>query len=225
MTIKQQQHFSFTSNDDFEKNACNYIITAANESIQRKDTFSLVLCGGRTPKNIFTKLKTENTDWSKWNIFFGDERCLPENDDDRNSSMVKKNFLNSVPIPKNQIFFIKAELGNIIAANQYNSLLENKDDFDLVLLGFGEDGHTASLFPGHYWDNSKHAVAIYDAPKQPKERVSMTASRLSRADKILFLISGSNKQDAFERWNDKNDLPVSQITAKNELLIYSFGIS
>ena len=133
MTIKQQQHFSFTSNDDFEKNACNYIITAANESIQRKDTFSLVLCGGRTPKNIFIKLKTENTDWSKWNIFFGDERCLPENDDDRNSSMAKKNFLNSVPIPKNQIFFIKAELGNIIAANQYNSLLENKD-FDLKIL-------------------------------------------------------------------------------------------
>jgi 6-phosphogluconolactonase len=138
--------------------------------------------------------------------------------------MIQDSFINDVPIPSNQIFFIESEIGNVAAANKYNLLLSKEENFDLVLLGFGEDGHTASLFPGHELDDTKNAVAIFNAPKPPSNRVSMTASRLSRTKKILYLVSGSNKSDAFQRWNEKNDLPVSKITAKNELVIYSFDI-
>ena len=154
----------------------------------------------------------------------GDERCLHANHKDRNSMMIKNSFCNNVPIPSNQIFLIESEIGNIAAANKYNLMLDKEENFDLVLLGFGEDGHTASLFPGHEWDDSKNAIAVFDAPKPPANRVSMTASRLSKTNKMLYLVSGSNKGNAFQRWNDKNDLPVSKITAKEELVIYSFDI-
>ena len=224
MTTNKIKHIPFDDLDIFETNACDFIIDTANKSIQQKGIFKIVLCGGNTPKRIYEKLKEQKTDWSKWVIFLGDERCLPENHENRNSIMVKNSFSNNVPIPSNQIFFIESEIGNIAAANKYNLLLEKEENFDLVLLGFGVDGHTASLFPGHKWDDSKNAIAIFDAPKPPSNRVSMTASRLSQTEKILYLVSGTNKSNAFQRWNDENDLPVSKITAKKELVIYSFDI-
>ena len=224
MTTHKKKHVSFDDLDTFEINASNFIIDAANKSIKKNGIFKIVLCGGSTPKRIYGKLQEQKTDWSKWIIFLGDERCLPENHKDRNSMMIKNNFCNNVPIPSNQIFLIESEIGNVAAANKYNLLLDKEENFDLVLLGFGEDGHTASLFPGHEWDDSANVIAIFDAPKPPADRVSMTASRLSKTDKILYLVSGSNKSNAFQRWNDKNDLPVSKISAKDELVIYSFDI-
>ena len=224
MTTTKTKHVPFDDQDIFEINACNFIVDIANKSIQQNGIFRIVLCGGSTPKSIYAKLKDQKTDWSKWIIFLGDERCLPENHKDRNSTMIQDSFINDVPIPSNQIFFIESEIGNVAAANKYNLLLSKEENFDLVLLGFGEDGHTASLFPGHELDDTKNAVAIFNAPKPPSNRVSMTASRLSRTKKIHYLVSGSNKSDAFQRWNEKNDLPVSKITAKNELVIYSFDI-
>ena len=224
MTTNKIKHISFDDLDTFETNTCNFIIDAANKSIKQKGAFKIVLCGGNTPKRIYGKLQEQKTDWSKWIIYLGDERCLPANHKDRNSMMIKNSFCNNVPIPSNQIFLIESEIGNIAAANKYNLMLDKEEDFDLVLLGFGEDGHTASLFPGHEWDDSKNAIAVFDAPKPPANRVSMTASRLSKTNKMLYLVSGSNKGNAFQRWNDKNDLPVSKITAKGELVIYSFDI-
>ena len=224
MTSNNIKHVSFDDLETFEINACNFIIDAANESIKKNDIFKIVLCGGSTPKRIYGKLQEQKTDWAKWIIFLGDERCLPANHKDRNSMMIKNSFCNNVTIPSNQIFLIESEIGNIAAANKYNLMLDKEENFDLVLLGFGEDGHTASLFPGHEWDDSKNAIAVFDAPKPPANRVSMTASRLSKTDKILYLVSGSNKGNAFLRWKDENDLPVSKITSNDELVIYSFDI-
>jgi len=224
MDYNSFEHTTFDSLEQFEDDACFYILKVANESIEAKQSFNLVLCGGGTPKNIYAKLANIVTDWSKWHIFFGDERCLPFDHSERNSVMVEECLISKSSIPHKQVHFIEGELGNIAAANEYDSLLNAVEDFDLVLLGFGEDGHTASLFPGHEWDNSKNAVAVFDAPKTPSERVSLTPSRLSRTKNLLFLITGKNKVDAFKQWQTKNDLPVSDISALNEKKIYTFNV-
>lgn len=224
MTENIKKYSSFDSLNQFEKNTCNFIIETANKSIQEKDSFSIVLCGGSTPKNIYSKLKKEATDWSKWHVFFGDERCFPKDHSSRNSLMAKEIFLDDVPIPRDQIHYIQSELGNKVAANLYNDLLKKIGFFDLVLLGFGEDGHIASLFPDHYWDNTIDVVPIFDAPKPPSDRISITARRLSQTEKVLFIISGKNKNESFKRWQIRKDLPASLISARKEVVIYTYDV-
>ncbi len=98
---------------------------------------------------------------------------------------------------------IPGELGAAAAASAYADTLRDIGDFDMVLLGLGEDGHTASLFPDHDWgvaDGAPDTIAIPDAPKPPPERVSLSAARLSRAQSVLFLVEGGSKLDAIARW-------------------------
>lgn len=92
--------------------------------------------------------------------------------------------------------------------------LHSVADFDLVLLGLGEDGHTASLFPGHYWgvaESSPNALAVFDAPKLPTERVTLSAQRLNKTREVLFVIAGETKRDAVARWQAGADLPCRAI--------------
>lgn len=225
MNPQQIKHLKHETLEAFENNACNAIMQCANKSIALKQNFSIVLCGGNTPKGIFKKLVNQQTDWSKWHIYFGDERCLDEKNPARNSLMADEAWLNLVPIPGNQKHIIQAELGPEIAAKKYEELLSAVTSFDLVLLGFGEDGHIASLFPGHHWNNDKSVVPVDRAPKPPTKRVSLTPSRLSKTKKIFFLVTGQNKQIAFNQWLAKKDLPASKVCAEDEIKIFSFDLT
>ncbi len=118
-----------------------------------------------------------------------------------------------------------AHVGPEIAAKKYEELLSSVTSFDLVLLGFGEDGHIASLFPGHHWNNDKSVVPVDRAPKPPTKRVSLTPSRLSKTKKIFFLVTGQNKQIAFNQWLAKKDLPASKVCAEDEIKIFSFDLT
>ena len=95
----------------------------------------------------------------------------------------------------------------------------------MVILGFGDDGHTASLFPGHKWDNSKQVIGISNSPKAPINRVTLTPSRLSNTRDILFLISGKSKLQAFKQWEGDGDLPVKFISAKNKIVLMTYDIN
>lgn len=200
---------------DLQRETCDRILAAANAAIARTGRFRIVLVGGNTPRNAYRSLRDADTDWSRWEIFFGDERCLPASDPERNSRMAQDAWLDHVPIPHDCIHVIPAELGAIESARAYTQTLHGSGDFDLVLLGLGEDGHTASLFPGHDWGvdaDSADALAVLDAPKPPPQRVSLSAARLGRAHEVLFLVSGESKRDAVARWRAGDELPARSVT-------------
>ncbi|HKZ09556.1 MAG TPA: 6-phosphogluconolactonase, partial [Rhodanobacteraceae bacterium] len=195
-------------------NARLRILTAARDAIRRHHAFDIVLAGGNTPRKLYRSLRGEDADWAHWHIWFGDERCLPPGDPERNSRMAADEWLDLVPIPGSNVHPIPAEHGAREAAALYARELRTADAFDLVLLGLGEDGHTASLFPGRDWgvhDDSPEALAVFDAPKPPPERVSMGAHRLSRARSVLFLVEGAGKRDAVAAWKRGEAIPATSI--------------
>ena len=216
---------SFDQKAEFDDLAASLIIDLANKAINKKGSFSIVLCGGGTPKTIYSKLSNAATDWSAWHVYFGDERCLPSNHPDRNSLMAHDSWLAKSEIPTAQVFTIRGEIGNKKAAEHYEDVIAEVEQFDLVLLGFGEDGHIASLFPGHIWDEDRLVIPVFNAPKTPSERVSLTIKSLSNTKDVIFLVAGKNKAKAFQSWENINTTPASLISAMNNLRILTYGIS
>ena len=194
--------------------ACRRILAAAAHAIEQRGQFLIVLAGGATPRGVYSMLRAADADWSRWRVFFGDERCLPRDDDARNSRMAAAALLEHVPIAPDRVHPIPAELGAAAAAREYAATLRGIPAFDLVLLGLGEDGHTASLFPGHDWGAGPRAaatLAVLDAPKPPAERVSLSARRLSRTRAALFLVTGESKRQALLRWRQGADIPARAV--------------
>ncbi|TNF98511.1 MAG: 6-phosphogluconolactonase, partial [Gammaproteobacteria bacterium] len=168
-----RQHIS-PDPESVAKETAKRIISIADDAIQRRGKFHLVLSGGNTPRQTYKQLSNTNADWQHWYIYFGDERCLPANNKERNSVMAKQAWLDHVAIPPDQIYEIPAELGAEEAATVYAGIIEPAMPFDLVLLGMGEDGHTASLFPGQKHDPDELVHAIHQAPKPPPDRLSLS---------------------------------------------------
>ena len=179
-----------------------------------KTEFRIVLAGGRTPRALYERLARLASDWRGWRFYYGDERCLPPGDAERNSTMVRETWLKHIRPDPGAVHDIPAEAGAEIAARLYAETLAGVPDFDLVLLGLGEDGHTASLFPGNDWGEEAAApdvLAVHNSPKAPRERASLSAARLNRAARVLFLVSGAAKRAAVARWRAGERLPASVI--------------
>ena len=190
------------------------VAAAEAEALLERGMFHIVLAGGSTPQRLYEALVQERHEWPRWQVWFGDERCLPPDHPERNSRMAELAWLSKVDIPAANIHAIPAELGAIKAAEAYSRQLVGIRDFDLVLLGLGEDGHTASLFPGHDWGegaDAPDALAVFAAPKPPPERVSMSAHRLSQARRVLFLVTGAGKQVAMAAWRQGKPLPAATV--------------
>lgn len=190
------------------------IRTMSTEAIRERGAFHLVLAGGTTPRRFYAQMKAEPMDWPNWHIWFGDERCLPVGDAERNDTMASVAWLDHVAIPQEQVHAIPAESGADAAAKGYSQSLSEQGDFDLVLLGLGEDGHTASLFPGQEWGGASDAppaIAVFDAPKPPPERVSLSANRLSQARQVWFIVTGASKIPAMKSWKADDEIPANAI--------------
>ena len=197
--------------------ACDRIQNAADKAIRQRGVFRLVMAGGSTPEQTYRLLSENKNDWAHWEIYFGDERCLPENHTERNNVMIKRALTDKVPIPENQVFLIPAETGAKKAAQVYGELIESKLPFDMVLLGMGEDGHTASLFPGQTFPQGALVVPVIDAPKAPSNRVSLSEYSINQSRQILFMITGANKNKAVKQWRNGDDLPVSRFSNHEDL--------
>ncbi|MFI3180033.1 MAG: 6-phosphogluconolactonase [Methylococcales bacterium] len=212
----------FAIPDLIEQAVCKRILVLAKDAIAARGQFKLVLAGGKTPERMYRLLATSDVDWSKWFIYHGDERVLSVDHVDRNSVMAANAFLNDVPIPKAHIFDIPTELGIEESAAAYRLIVEAAMPFDLVLLGMGEDGHTASLFPNHVHDDEIDDLihTVYNAPKSPSERVTLSAKALSNTHCCFFLIEGVNKRDAIKQWRAGGNLPVASIRALQNLVVF-----
>lgn len=186
------------------------IAVIAKQAIAARGVFYLALAGGETPRVCYEKLRHVAIDWAHVQVYFGDERCLPRGDARRNDSMAHDCLLDQIAIPPENIHGIAAELGADAAAALYRQELCPR--LDLVLLGVGEDGHTASLFPGNPATGSPEAVVpVYSAPKFPAERVSLGLGALNFAREKLFLVAGEGKQSVMARILLGETLPAAQI--------------
>ena len=217
----QQNWIVKASAEDVAALACDKIMQCAKQAIGARGEFKIVLAGGTTPEKIYGLLAGKNCDWQHWQLYLGDERCLPVDDPERNSMMVQRTLLANpkVTIPESQRHFIPAELGAKRAALAYHSIVEGALPFDLVMLGMGEDGHTASLFPDIEYPKNEAVHAVFNSPKPPLERVSLSANVLSQNTLLLIIVTGESKQDAVLKWQQGEDLPVARIGSLEEALV------
>lgn len=185
-----------------------YIIKIAEQSISEQDYFNFVLTGGNSPKELYQMLSTtykDSIDWSKVYFFFGDERNVPFNHESYNGLMAKESILDPLGIAADHIFYVDTSLAPEKAAIEYQKAINKHFDggdisFDLILLGMGDDAHTASLFPGT--DILKMREATVDAvyvDKLSTYRISFTAPLINKAKNVAFLVFGESKAQAIKQ--------------------------
>ena len=194
----------FDGAEDVARAAAERFVELAQSAADERGRFAVALAGGSTPKRTYELLAGEDyagrVDWSKVHIFFGDERMVPPDDEESNYRMASEAMLSRLPVPPENVHRING-LGDAVAnARLYEDELRtffNNDawpSFDLVLLGMGDDGHTASLFPGtQALDEQADWVAANWVEKLNAYRVTLTAPAINRAAHVIFLVTGANK--------------------------------
>lgn len=196
----------FNTTDEVLHGLAAFFIKAANEAITDNGRFVVSLSGGSSPKSLYELLASdtykEQVDWTKVYLFFGDERNVPDTDKDSNALMAKKALFDPLSIAAKQIFKVDTSLAPAQAAKAYTDTIgtffnNGKVVFDLVLLGLGDNSHTASLFPHtpilHDDTVSVKGVWLED---QQVYRISFTAPMINQADRIAFLVYGAGKAEA-----------------------------
>lgn len=201
----------------------------------KKNDFHIALSGGSTPKSIFEYLAAHHQNtihWNKVKFYWGDERCVPPTDSESNYKMADENLLSKVSIPKENIFRIKGESDPNEEAIRYSQLIKDNlkliNDtpiFDLIMLGLGEDGHTASIFPNHInllQSDNICEVAIH--PSSGQKRITLTGKTINNAHNIIFIVTGKNKSkiinDILNNKIESKNYPASFIKPMNGKLIW-----
>ncbi|MFN3695224.1 MAG: 6-phosphogluconolactonase [Ignavibacterium sp.] len=201
--------------------------------------YNLALSGGSTPKYIYKYLAenfSEKIEWSKINFFWGDERCIPPTDDESNYKTAYDNLLSKISIPEENIFRIKGENNPEAEAKSYSEKIrvelpqQNQlPQFDLIMLGLGEDGHTASIFPDQMNllnENKICSVAIHPTTKQ--KRITLTGKVINNARNVVFIVTGKNKSkivdDLLNHKQDSKKYPASFIKPVNGSLFWLLDI-
>lgn len=193
----------YDGEEALSRGAAEFFVSAARDAIAVRGCFSVALSGGSTPRRTYELLAQppcrDRVDWTRTHIFWGDERCVEPNDPRSNVSMAREALLNHVPIPAGQVHPMDCRPSPEEGARRYADLLRDffaggKTSFDLILLGLGENGHTASLFPG---DPALTAPDRWVAPVYVAEpdlhRLTLTAGLINQAAVVAFLVSGAAK--------------------------------
>ena len=161
---------------------------------------TMALTGGRSPGCAYRLAAEREPNWSKASLWWGDERCVPPDDDRSNYRLARENLLDRLEVQPKEVRRIRGELGAEAAAEEYDALLLDVR-LELVLLGLGPDGHTASLFPNApaLEDRERRAVPAEAGLEPFVDRVTMTVPVLSSAPEVLFIVTGAEKAEAAER--------------------------
>ena len=214
--------------------AAERIVRASAEAIGRRGQFTIALAGGSTPKLLYQRLAQDyrdEIDWAKVEVFFGDERCVPAEHPESNYRMSRETLLSKVLIPGDNVYRMRGEIEPEEAAREYGLMLKEKFGdvgLDLVLLGMGEDGHTASIFPGTpAVDETHHRVLAVHVEKSTTGRswrITMTAPFINRAQQVMILVAGENKAktlaQVLEGPRDPSRLPVQLIQPASDRLTW-----
>lgn len=218
----------FSHPDELYKAFADFFVKCAQEAIHTNNRFSVALSGGSSPKKLYELLASEayrkQIDWTKVYFFFGDERYVEHTHPDSNYLMAKNAFLDALNISESQVCKVDTSLDPESAALYYERFIckffGKETRFDLVILGLGDDAHTASLFPGTsiIWVYEELVKEVYLEDKAVY-RISMTASLINKAKHIAFMTFGANKADAmkavFEAPKDVAKYPAQLIHPKN----------
>jgi 6-phosphogluconolactonase len=215
----------FVDGNEVARFAVDTWTEACAESVGARGYFTAALSGGRTPIDFYRALSEGGKElpWVKTHVFLADERFVPANDEESNYRLVRECLLNQVDIPKNNVHRVDTDETILeVAAEKYEEDIQNffgieRDripEFDLIMLGIGEDGHTASLFPGTRSLEEKKRVAIpVVSEKPPQKRISLTLPVLTNARRIMFLVTGLKKagivQEIVE--NSQSRVPASLV--------------
>jgi 6-phosphogluconolactonase len=210
-------------------------ITKSISKIEGDRLFHIALSGGSTPRKVF-RLLAENyqdkIDWSKVMIFWGDERCVSPSSDESNYRMAYESLIRNINIPETNIYRIEAENDPYREAERYSDLVDrllhyhkNVPQFDLVMLGLGEDGHTASIFPGNiHLFNSEKLYEVSQHPSTMKKRITATGTLINNARQVCFLVTGAGKAERVAQILDKKtgwqDLPASMVNPSDGQLVW-----
>ena len=206
-----------------------------SELIKSKGEFHVALSGGSTPKIVFDELAAnykDTIDWSKVHFYWGDERCVPPTHDDSNYKMTVDHLFSKLNVPELHIHRILGENEPEREAMRYANLLEINLDrvadipqFDLVVLGMGDDGHTASIFPHEIelWNAKEHCV-VATHPESGQQRISINGKVINTALEVAFLVTGSSKADKVKRIIEKEDgfetYPAALVDPKSAKLLW-----
>ena len=193
--------------DTLSQQAAHYTVRIANQSIVTHGRFTIALSGGSTPKKLYALLASEpyrsQVDWALVEVFWGDERCVPPDDADSNFRMAQEELLSKVPIAASQIHRMPADQPDHEAASlaytveiRHTFGTDGTPNFDLIQLGMGPEGHTASLFPHQASLHEQQRLVIpVTTPKPPPQRLTFTPPLLNAAHNVLFMVTGAEKAD------------------------------
>ena len=198
----------FSNQEELNEQLAQYVINIAKDAVAEKGRFDFVLTGGSSPKGLYKLLSTtykDQIDWDKTYFFFGDERTVLPFEKDYNGLMAKESFFDNLDLKEGNIFYVDTNLSPEEAAADYKQKLDEHFAgtpivFDLVLLGMGDDAHTASIFPQtDLVNNNEATVASVWVEKLNTNRVSLTASLINQAKNIAFITFGENKAQALAK--------------------------
>ncbi|KAH8120249.1 6-phosphogluconolactonase [Phellopilus nigrolimitatus] len=227
--------YSFPSPNELVESLANFIIKAQKEAISKKGRFTVAISGGSLPSQLNALIGKPGLYWDKWHVFYADERAVPLDDPDSNHRLCTEELFSKIDIPEKNIHTLNPDL------------LENLDDlrddyeneligefamknstrypvFDLILLGMGPDGHTASLFPGHKLlsEETSWVAWIDDSPKKPLRRITFTYLVINHAARVAFVATGEGKADVLHTVLDEPEvgLPCSRVRPSSRKLYW-----
>jgi len=227
--------YSFSDTSKLSDSLAEYILKAQKESIDKRGRFAVAISGGSLPKALTALITKPGVKWDKWHVFYADERVVPLYHEDSNHKLAHDTLYSKVPIPRDNIHTIDESLQDDLEelADAYEKELirefAQRDSarfpvFDLILLGVGPDGHTASLFPAHELlsESDRWVAYIEDSPKPPPRRLTLTLPVINHAARVVFVATGAGKVQILQDILDTPELglPAARVrpTAPGQLV-------
>ncbi|MGM0667062.1 MAG: 6-phosphogluconolactonase [Bacteroidota bacterium] len=215
------------------------IIIRGLDEVSSRPYFNIAVSGGTTPEGIFRYLSEANDgpiNWKNIRLFWVDERCVPPDDKESNYRMVKQSLIDNINIPEKNVFRIRGEAEPGAEVKRYRTLLSKElplmnsiPRFDLVILGLGTDGHTASIFPSNiFLFSSEDNCAVSTHPISGQKRITLTGRVINNAANVVFLVKGQEKADivrALISGDDYSEYPASLVNPANGYLIWLTDIN